>query len=256
MELNLIDKEAILQGIENALYSVKIAETEQEVDAALRLRYNVFIGELDRDFNAKDGRDYDVFDDQCHHMIVVEKSTDKVIGTYRLQTLELAKKGKGFYTYKRFKLDQLPRRVHENGVEIGRACVHEDHRNGRVLFLLWKGLAGYLEYFQKRYLFGYTALSTTNPQIALNTYSYLDENNFLNPNLHIEVKEAYKCSVDSEQKETTDEIDMPDLLKNYLNVGTSVCSLPAHDKDLQLIHIFTLMDVEQISDRVRKLFFG
>ena len=252
----MIVKDSILHGIENALYNVKIAESEEEVDAALRLRYKVFVQELGRDFNTKEERDYDMYDDQCHHMIVVEKSTNNVIGTYRLQTQELAQKGRGFYTYKRFKLDQLPGNVHQKGVEVGRACVEEKHRNGRVLYLLWKGMAGYLEYYDKRFLFGYSALTTNNPVIALNTYTYLKNNNYLHPDLHVDVKDAYKCVGESSNGQSTDEIDIPPLLKNYLEVGTRVCSLPAHDKDLNIMHFLILLDVEAISDRVRKMFFG
>jgi len=252
----LIVKDSILHGIENALYNVKIAESEEEVDAALRLRYKVFVQELGRDFNTKEERDYDIYDDQCHHMIVVEKSTNNVIGTYRLQTQELAQQGRGFYTYKRFELDQLPKNIHQKGVEVGRACVEEKHRNGRVLYLLWKGMAGYLEYYDKRFLFGYSALTTNNPVIALNTYTYLKNNNYLHPDLHVDVKDAYKCVGESSNGQSTDGIDIPPLLKNYLEVGTRVCSLPAHDKDLKIMHFLILLDVEAISDRVRKMFFG
>lgn len=249
-------KESILEGVENNLYNVKIAESKDEVDAALRLRYDVFVNELQRWNGNSDGRDHDLYDDQCHHMIVVEKSSGNVIGTYRLQTQELAKKGEGFYTYKRFELDQFPDEVLSNGVEIGRACVEEKHRNGRVLYLLWKGLAGYLDYFNKRFLFGYSALSTTNPVIALNTYTYLKRNNYLHPDLHVDVKKEYRCLGEASNGQSTDEIDIPPLLKNYIEVGTRVCSHPAHDRELDLIHFLILLDVEAISDRVRKMFFG
>lgn len=252
----MIVKESILEGVENNIYNVKIAETAAEVDAALRLRYKVFIRELNRGFKADDGRDHDIYDDQCHHLIVKEKATDKVIGTYRLQTKKQSLKGLGFYTYKRFKLDQFPDDVLSKGVEIGRACVEEEHRNGRVLYLLWKGLAGYLEYYNKRYLFGYSALSTSNPVIALNSYTYLKEKGYLHPEYHVDVKDDYKCVGESSNGQTTDEIDFPPLLKNYIEVGTRVCSLPAHDKELNLMHLLILLDVEAITDRVRKMFFG
>lgn len=252
----MIVKEPILRGIENALYTVKIAESDEEVDAALRLRYKVFVQELGRDFDTEEERDHDIYDDQCHHMIVVEKSTNNVIGTYRLQSQELAQKGRGFYTYKRFELDQLPKNVHQKGVEVGRACVEGKHRNGRVLYLLWKGMAGYLEYYDKRYLFGYAALSTNNPVVALNTYTHLKNNDYLFPDLHVDVKETYTCVGESSNGESSDEIDIPPLLKNYLEVGTRVCSLPAHDKKLNIMHFLILLDVEAISDRVRKMFFG
>jgi putative hemolysin len=199
--------------------------------------------------------DKDIYDDQCHHLIVTENKTGDVIGTYRLQSKEQADSGEGFYTAKRFKIEELPGEVLAGAVEVGRACIHEEHRNGRVLFLLWKGLAAYLEHYNKRYLFGYSALQTSDKQVAHNTYAYLGENDFLHSEFDISVREQYKC-IPENGSESTDKIDIPSLFKNYLDVGTKICSKPAYDKELNLIHFVILLDVEAISDRTRKMFFG
>jgi putative hemolysin len=250
----LLLKEPILRNVENHKYQIKIADKEEEVDSALMLRFHVFGRELHRDFQFKNGRDYDEYDDQCHHLIVVEKATGNVVGTYRLQTCEQARDGEGFYTAKRFHLNQLPNHVLKNSFEVGRACIENDHRNGRVLFLLWKGLAGYLQYFKKRYMFGYSALDTSEKHVALNTYSYLKENDYLHPDYVVDVKEKYKCEAGPFGR--NGEIDMPGLFKNYLQVGTKVCSKPAYDSNLALIHFFILLDIETISERTHRMFFG
>src|SRR5690625_7575607 len=98
---------------------------------------------MDRNFKFGKSIDHDEYDAQCHHLIVKENSTGEVIGTYRLQTRERAEKGIGFYTSKRFKLEDLPDEVLDEAVEVGRACIHEDHRNVRGLFMLFIGLACY-----------------------------------------------------------------------------------------------------------------
>jgi putative hemolysin len=251
----LLVEAPVFDDLRNQLYNISIAQNSDEVEAALRLRFNVFARELDRNFTSGNEIDKDEYDDQCHHLIVKENKTGNVIGTYRLQSKEQADSGKGFYTAKRFKIEELPEEVLAEAVEVGRACIHEDHRNGRVLFLLWKGLAAYLEHFNKRYLFGYSALQTSNKQIAHNTYAYLGENDFLHPEFDISVRDQYKC-IPGNGVENTDEIDIPPLFKNYLDVGTKICSQPAYDKDLNLIHFVILLDVEAISERTRKMFFG
>lgn len=245
----------VFKDLRNHHYSISIAQNREEVEAALKLRFDVFARELDRNFTSGTVIDKDIYDDQCHHLIVTENKTGDVIGTYRLQSKVQADAGEGFYTAKRFKIEELPDEVLAGAVEVGRACIHEKHRNGRVLFLLWKGLAAYLEYYNKRYLFGYSALQTSDKQVAHNTYAYLDENDFLHPEFDISVREQYKCIPENGSK-STDEIDIPPLFKNYLDVGTKICSKPAYDKDLNLIHFVILLDVEAISDRTRKMFFG
>lgn len=251
----MLIKSQVLSDIESKQYTIKFASTEEEVEAALRLRYRVFKEELGRQFQFSNNTDKDAYDDQAHHLIVVENSTNDVIGTYRLQTYEQAKAGIGFVSEKRFRVDQFPMHVLENAVEVGRACISKEHRSGRVLFLLWKGFAGYLTHFQKRYLFGYAAFDTHDHGIILNTYRYLKEQGHLHPQYHIEAKPEYK--IDRERiADDTDEIDIPPLFQNYLNVDSWVCSEPSFDKELVLGHCLIFLDVEQISDRTRKLFFG
>jgi putative hemolysin len=245
----------MLSDIESQKYTIRIAKTEEEVDAALRLRYRVFKEELDRQFTFSGQRDKDQYDDQSHHLIVIDNDSKEVVGTYRLQTYEQARDGNGFVSSKRFRIDQFPDHVLENAVEVGRACISPEHRSGRVLFLLWKGFAEYLAHFNKRYLFGYAAFSTTDLGIVLNTCRHLREEGHYHPDYYIEAKPEYKIDPD-EHANGGDKIDIPPLFENYLNVDSMVCSEPSFDKEVKLAHCLILLDVENISDRTRKLFFG
>lgn len=251
----MLIKEKVLADVESQQYTIKFAKNEKEIEEALRLRYNVFKEELGRDFKFQDGIDKDQFDDQSHHLIVVENKTDRIIGTYRMQTYEQAQNGNGFTSEVRFNVHSLPEEVLKNAVEVGRACISKEHRSGRVLFLLWKGFAGYLEHFHKRYLFGYAALNTKNQNVARNTLQYLKNEGHLHPDYYIEPKEAFK-SFENPDDPVSDEVDVPPLFKNYLDVGSKVIAGPSYDKKLDLIHFMILLDVESISDRTRKMFFG
>lgn len=250
----LVD-ENVISDVASQQYTIKIAKTEEEVDEAFRLRYRVFKKELHRNFVFKDGRDKDAYDDQTHHLIVVNNEDESIIGTYRLQSYEQAKAGIGFTSNIRFHLEQFPDEVLENGVEVGRACISEEHRSGRVLFLLWKGLANYLEHFDKRYLFGYAALETTRPNVALETYEYLKKEGHIHPDYYLEPREGYELEW-AEEMERTGQIDIPPLFQNYLQVGCKVCGGPSIDRKLKLLHFLILLDVESISERTRRMFFG
>lgn len=223
------------------------------MESALKLRYEVFKEELERNFITKGEKDMDEFDDQSHHLIVVENDTNTVVGTYRLQTYEQAKMGNGFVSGKRFHLDQLPDEILNEAVEVGRACIRKEHRSGRVLFMLWKGFANYLTHFEKRYLFGYAALESSNPNVALNTFDHLKEHGYINPEHLIDAKDEYKIHI---RRNGTDEIDIPPLFQNYLDVGCTICSHPSFDKNIDLAHFIILIDIEKISNRTRKLFFS
>lgn len=251
----MLIKNHVIADVASRRYTIKFAKTDEEVVAAQRLRYHVFKEELDRNFLFENGIDRDIYDEQAHHLIVVHNESNDIIGTYRLQSREQAMSGNGFTTSVRFRLDHLPDHVLNHAVEVGRACISEKHRSGRVLFLLWKGLAGYLEHFNKRYLFGYAALETKKPNVALQTLDYLEKHNHIHPEYHIEPRDEYRLEW-SEEMPKTDEIDIPPLFQNYLDVGCTVCGGPSYDKQLDLYHFVILLDVEAISDQIRKMFFG
>lgn len=70
------------------------------MDAVFRLRYEVFNLELTEGFleshlSEKDQDEYDAF---CAHLVVFELRSQKPVGTYRLQTYEMAARGAGFYS--------------------------------------------------------------------------------------------------------------------------------------------------------------
>ncbi|MFN7930130.1 MAG: GNAT family N-acyltransferase [Blastocatellia bacterium] len=112
---------------------------------------------------SRTGRDRDAFDAQCHHLMVEDTETDNVVGTYRLQTNEMAAAGNGFYSAGEFDLTALPDDVTLNAIELGRACIAPAHRHTNVLYLLWRGIAAYTLAQRKRYLFGCCSLTSQNP---------------------------------------------------------------------------------------------
>lgn len=249
----ILDDARVLEDIRSRQYTIKIAASNEEVQEAQQLRYEVFKEELDREFDFDDGIDTDEYDDQSHHLIVKENEEGEVIGTYRLQTLELARTGIGFVSEQRYHLDDLPESVLERGMEVGRACIRVDHRNGRVLYLLWKGFADYMRHFDKRFLFGYSALNTLDPARLWALHDELGREGHRHPEWEVRVRDPYRIQrVDAHPDGT---LELPSLLKNYLDVGTRVCSPPSLDQNLGLSHMFILLDLEDVPERTKRLFF-
>lgn len=244
--------------IKETRYSVRLARTADEVDAALRLRFEVFNLELGEGLDASfiTGRDEDKFDAKCHHLIVLENESGAVVGTYRLQTLEMAGGASDFYCASEFELEDLPPRVLARSLEIGRACIAREHRNTRVLFLLWKGLAAYARETRKRYLFGCCSLTSQNPAEGALAERLLKSESHLHPGFYILPHKNYICPTESftAPKSETDVFELPKLFRTYLRFGAKVCSPPALDREFKTIDFFVIFDFAATNEKYRQMF--
>ena len=68
--------------LEKEHFLVKFAETPAEIEAAKRLRYDVFMAEQGHlaDKQSLDNIDEDEFDPYCLHLIIVNRENNDVIG--------------------------------------------------------------------------------------------------------------------------------------------------------------------------------
>jgi putative hemolysin len=252
-------EDAPTEEITEGRYVVRFARTPEEIDAALRLRFSVFNLELNEGLDSSflTERDEDEFDSTCHHLIVVEKETNAVVGTYRLRTLEMAKTANGFYSSGEFRIEDLPSEVLANSLEIGRSCIAREHRNTRVLFLLWKGLALYATKMRKRYLFGCCSLFTLDCSEGKRAADKLREMNALHPEIRVDARETCQCRPeDFLTPNVTESTDLPKLFSTYLRIGAKVCGEPAIDRQFKTIDFFVLFDIETIEERYYQMFFS
>jgi putative hemolysin len=238
-------------------YLVRFARTTEELDAALRLRFEVFNLELGEGLNSsfRTGRDRDQFDEACDHLIVSESETDKVIGTYRMQTSEMAAAWSGFYTATEFDFSRLPPDMLNEGIELGRACIAQSHRNTQVLFLLWKGLATYVSYMRKRYLFGCCSLTSQDVNEGWRVTELLRTQGHLHPYLSVPPNPKYECEANDLTLVDAKNVKLPRLFQTYLRYGAKVCSPPAIDRQFKTIDFLVLFDITQMSERAVQMFF-
>ena len=73
-------------------YRVRLAEGVEDREAACRLRFRVFNIELGEGLESsyETGLDTDRFDAVCEHLLVEDKLSRRVVGTYRMQSGETA----------------------------------------------------------------------------------------------------------------------------------------------------------------------
>src|SRR4029079_334715 len=99
-------------------YLLRFARTEADLDRVPRLRYHVFNLELKEgleDAHAEQ-RDEDRFDRRFHHLLIEERESGAVVGTYRMQTGAMAAET-GYYCAGLFELSGLPASLRAKAVE-------------------------------------------------------------------------------------------------------------------------------------------
>ncbi len=241
--------------IEVGSYRLRFARTAADIDRLLALRFEVFnleLGEgLEESFAT--GRDSDRFDSSCHHMLV-EAEGGELIGTYRMQTAAMAAGGHGFYSAGEYELEALPEGVLDQSVEIGRACIHRDHRKRTVLFLLWKGLASYVVHNRCRYLFGCCSLTSQDQAAGIRLYRQLKAAGKVVADVDVPPLPHTRCEAPDDRVAAMPEIEVPPLFATYLRYGALVCSRPAIDREFKTIDYLVLMDTAALSRRTRLIF--
>src|SRR5260221_13511632 len=147
-----------------AQYVARLACNAAETRAAQALRFEVFNLELNEGLAQSyvSGLDEDPFDAVCDHLIIEHRSSRQIVGTYRLQTGVNAAAKLGYYGAQEFDFQPYEAARREI-IELGRACVHIQHRNLIVLGMLWKGIADYAQQRGARYLLGCSSITSQNP---------------------------------------------------------------------------------------------
>ena len=238
-------------------YLLRYAHSPAELETILKLRFDIFNLELGEGLEAsyRTQRDEDPFDAVCHHLLVLDTTTNEAIGTYRMQTWEMAGSVEKFYSMCVFDLSSLPRAMLAQSVELGRACVAKKHRNARVLYLLWRGLAHYMTFNRKRYLFGCCSLTSQDPDEGKRVMDYLQANHHVHAEFNVRPQPGQFCYPENFTAQSEEPANIPRLMKLYLTIGAKICGPPAIDREFKTIDYFTLFDAETMDDKIASYFF-
>jgi putative hemolysin len=244
----------------------RLARSEDEVRRAQQLRFEVFNLELGEGLaeSYATGLDVDPFDEFCDHLIVEELATSEIVGTYRLQTGQLAAANLGYYSEREF--DFLPYEPFRcEMIELGRACVHAEHRNFNLLHLLWRGIARYALERNARMLIGCSSISSQDPMDGAMTYQQL-KGHLIEPALRTQPRpdfvvagggdagSSYEWPHQAKPGSTPPATASSRLLRAYLAIGARICGPPAIDREFGTIDFLTLLDLHALPAIVRAHF--
>lgn len=236
------------------------AVSEEDVRAAQRLRYRVFVEEmgarLSLPVNAPAGHDIDLFDPFCEHLLVRVLDEDlqpgEVIGTYRVLTPAAARRAGGLYSETEFDLTRL-RSLRPRMVELGRSCVHPDHRNGGAIMALWGALAEFMVRNELDTMIGCASISMRDGgHYAASLWKRLEDSHLADIAWH--VRPRLPLPVDELRQDL--DVDPPPLIKGYLRCGARILGRPAWDPDFNTADLPMLMRIADLPARYRKHFLG
>lgn len=240
-------------------YLLRFARTDADLEPILRLRYQVFNRELAQGFDSAHatGRDEDPFDRHFHHLLIEERESGEVVGTYRVQTGEMAAES-GSYSAGLFQIESLPDITRRLAVEIGRGCIARQHRSGRVLNLLWRGLATYLAWNRKSVVFGCCSLTSQDQALGLTVHRHLEEIGAEHPAIRVEPRLEVTCGAGGDLPATghlSAPPKIPALFQACLTMGAKILGPPAIDREFKTIDWLVLLDVTELDRYTYQAFF-
>ncbi|MET7519906.1 GNAT family N-acyltransferase [Streptomyces sp. NPDC005480] len=234
-------------------YTVTLARDEDDVRAAQRLRHDVFAGEMGALLaTPQPGLDVDAFDAYCDHLLVRDTVTGQVVGTYRLLPPERASVAGRLYSEGEFDLTALDE-IRPGLVEVGRSCVHPDHRDGAVIGLIWAGIARYMVDRGHEWLAGCCSIPLADGGVlAAGTWDRV-RTKYLAPE---EYRVRPLLPWNAERVEFPARTELPPLLRGYLRLGAWVCAEPAHDPDFGVADLYVLLSMRRVNPRYLRHFLS
>lgn len=238
-------KHTDLQIVTQRRLTLSLARTQTEIEEAQRLRYKVFVEEMGAQLSGSEGLDIDGFDQFCDHLLVRDSDTQQVIGTYRILSPEKANEAGGYYSAGEFDLSRLAH-LFDRTVEVGRACVHQNYRNGGTITMLWAGLAKYMKLHNYEYMIGCGSVSMSDGgHTAASLYQKL-QNTYLAP-LEYRVFPRNPLLIHALRNDM--QVVCPPLIKGYLRLGAYICGEPAWDPYFNTADMLVMLPLSRINPR-------
>jgi putative hemolysin len=233
--------QALMDGLRVGNLEVRLAQTEAEIVASQKLRYRVFYEEMaakPTEQMAREKRDFDDFDLHCDHLLVFDHSRgddpgDAVVGTYRLEILEL-----------------------------GRSCVERDHRNRPTMQIMWRGICTYALHYDVLMMFGCASLPGTDIDALAGPLSYLHHFHMAPEIYRPRARASRYVSMDLMPADAIDKrailsgLDkraalhgLPPLIKGYLRLGGFIGDGAVIDEQFNTTDVCVLVKTDLVAEK-------
>lgn len=239
-------------------YAARLAESDEAVRAAQRLRYSAFragTGAAERD----DGRDEDPFDALCDHILVEDEATGELVCCFRLLPLKGGFEIKRSYSAQWYELSALE--AYEGPmVEMGRFCIRPGLKDPDILRVAWAAMAQYVDDRGVEMLFGCSSFHGTDAEAYADAFAILRDRHLAPKRWLPKVKApnvfrfAQRLRLKPDAKRGM--LSMPPLLRSYLVMGGWVSDHAVVDPDMNTLHVFTGLEISAIPPGRARLLRG
>jgi putative hemolysin len=223
----------------------------EEVREAQRLRFDVFAGEFGAQLHTPlPYHDVDRYDEFCEHLLVRDEETGDVVGTYRALTPAQARRAGSTYADGEFDLAPLAA-LRPRMLELGRSCVHPQHRHGAVIIALWGALAQFMVRHELESMIGCASIPLAQgPLAAAGAWNRLRHSHMAEAGLHIAPRLA--LPLPPEPQLLALDADPPPLIQGYLRLGARVLGPPAWDPHFNSADLPLLVRLADLPPRYRR----
>lgn len=241
---------------------VRLAVHACEIEAAQRIRYQVFCAEMGaRPLGRVDAlqREIDHIDGYCDHLIVLDtallgEAADQIVGTYRLLRQDVAALHDGFYARAEYDIDAVIRRhPQKRFLELGRSCVLPGWRSRRTLEALWQGNWAYALKYGIDVMFGCASFPGAIPQRHALALSFLHCHARAEGEWTVSAVNGEGVSCDMMPCEAVNPraalAAMPPLVKGYLRLGALMSAEAVVDKAFGTTDVLVMLPVSAINQR-------
>lgn len=238
-------------------YSLLLSTDPGLIEAAQRLRYDVFASTPGFTLPATGHRDVDRFDEYCDHLLVRDDDSGELVGCYRMLAPAGAIAAGGLYTATEFDVRAFDP-LRPSLVEMGRAVVRDGHRNGGVVLLMWAGILAYLDRCGYDYVTGCVSVPIGDDadvpggqlrgvrDFVLNRHAAPPQYR-VRPHRPVRVNGRALDDIPAPPRPS-----VPPLMRGYLRLGAQVCGEPAHDPDFGVGDFCVLLDKRRADTRYLK----
>ena len=243
----------------------KLAQTDDDVRAAQRLRYEVFVRELGSD---GEGVDHDLqletdrFDPYFDHLLLIDRAAPSnvssgVVGVYRLLRQDQADKIGQFYSEDEYDLTRL-KASGRKLLELGRSCLLPDYRGGAGMYLMWNALAEYVEQHKVEVLFGVASFHGTDLEALAEPLSLLHHRHLAPEDFRVRTVDTYFQPMNLVNKEELNAksamLAVPALIKAYLRLGGYVGDGAFVDHAFNTTDVCLILDTARMNARHKSIY--
>ncbi len=242
-------------------FAVSLARDPDDLLAAFRLRYAVFVTELGGDGPLVDHAariEKDSFDDVFDHLILRDLNRvedDQVVGVYRLMRGEIAAEFGRFYSEDEYDLGLL-RASGRKLLELGRSCLHSDYRGSSAMYHLWQGLASYVAEHEIEILFGVASFHGTNVGALAAPLSLLHHDHLAPAGLRVRSQQYQPMDLvpraDIDRRSAM--LATPALIKAYLRLGGHVGDGAFVDHAFNTTDVCLVLDTARMNDAQKSIY--